>query len=108
MPNDSSVRRAADKAARQAERLQERQSAEQYYERVGSRHPHIWPITGIGSAVYLVCIAATAFAVYQLGGAAPELAENPVMRAGIAAAAGAAAWFVLTVIRYTMFPEIRP
>jgi hypothetical protein len=108
LPDARSVRRATDKAARQAERLQEREAAEQYYRRVGSRHPHIWPVTGIGRALYLVCIAATALAVHLVGAAAPDLAGNPVMRIGLAAAAGVAAWFALTVVRYTMFPEVRP
>lgn len=108
LPNDRAFRRQAQKARRGAERLQERRAADDYYQRVGSRHPHIWPVTGAGGAIYLVCIVAAALLVYLAGLTVPEIAKNPPLHLGLAAVAAVVTWFLLTVVRYTLFPEVRP
>jgi hypothetical protein len=108
LPNDHASRPQAQKSKRRDERLEERQAAEDYYRRVGSRHPHIWPVTGAGSAIYLLCIVAAALLVYLAGQTVPALAKNPPIHVGLAAVAAVVMWFVLTVFRYTLFPEVRP
>jgi hypothetical protein len=108
LPDRRSYRRAEQKAQNSAERQQERHAAEEYYRGVGSRHPHIWPVTGAGRALFLICIGAVGMFTFVAAGSISEIASKPAWQSVLAAAAAAATWFLLTVIRYTLFPEVRP
>jgi lipid-A-disaccharide synthase-like uncharacterized protein len=68
---------------------QEKQAAEEYYRAVGSRHPHIWAVSGIGRAIFSLCIVVTMFFFYVVvGDSDAVLRNNPLLRWGLTVLGG--------------------
>jgi zinc ribbon protein len=88
---------------------QEKQAAEEYYRAVGSRHPHIWAVSGIGRAIFSLCIVVTMFFFYVvIGDSDAELRNNTQLRWGLTVLGGLLMLLFLNMIRYLFVPEVRP
>jgi hypothetical protein len=111
-PLAGAARRRQAREQRREERRRdldaEREATERYFAEVGSRHPHIWPVTALGSLVYLLVIGGTALGVYVIAVDAPELARDETLRFIVAGVVGASMWLPLTLIRYGLNPRVRP
>lgn len=88
---------------------QEKQEAEAYYKAVGSRHPHIWAVSGIGRAIFILCIIGTLYFFYVVvGDSDAEIRNNPQLRWGLTVLGGLLVLLFLNMIRYLFIPEVRP
>jgi hypothetical protein len=87
---------------------QEKQAAEEYYRAVGSRHPHIWPVSGIGSAIFILCLGSVMIFLYAVIGNESDLRHNPALRVAFTVLGGFGTLLLLNMLRYLFIPEVRP